>query len=276
MSRGNNREPIVHNERDAGAFLESLGSTCSRYAWRVFAWCVMPNHYHLVLETQRPTLSAGMRRHNGIFAQQFNRRHGRSGHVFQGRFKAFIVAQEQYLLTVLRYVELNPWRSGLVQHPEEWPWSSARVSLGISSPPAWSAVREVWARFGTNEAVSAARYRAFLVDGMRATKAATLVRSGVFIGENQVSQFHASSSAPADVPKRERIELPTLDSILAAAPDTDAAIKAAYRAGFSLRAIANYIGVHYSTVSRIARRTTPRKRGSLTAPRAVARLRATT
>lgn len=277
MSRGNNREPIIHNEDDVVAFFESLESTCHRYAWRVFAWCVMPNHYHLVIETQRPTLSAGMRRHNSCFAQQFNKRHGRIGHVFQGRFKAFIIAQEQYLLTVLRYVELNPCRSGLVQHPEEWPWSSARVSLGITSPPAWSAVREMWSRFGTNPAVSALRYRAFLVDGMRDAKAASLNHRGVLIGENNhLSQFHAGRSASAEVPKRERIELPTLNSIFAAAPDTDGAIKAAYGAGFTLRAISNHIGVHYSTISLIARRTTPRKRGSFTASRAAARIRANT
>ncbi len=271
MTRGNNRERIVQDETDAAAFLDSLQSTCRRYAWQVFAWCVMPNHYHLVVETIRSTLSHGMRRHNSTYAQYYNKRHGRIGHVFQGRYKALLVAKERYLLTVLRYVELNPCRAALVRHPADWPWSSARVSLGTSTPPAWSAVREVWARFGGSDAENLTRYREFLDDGMRLQSTPFPVRSSLVIGdESDAARIHerAGDIACAEIPVAQRAIQPSLESIFVPTRDTDEAIKEAYLAGFSLRAIAEYLGVHYTTVSSIARRTTARKRGSTTGFRA--------
>jgi REP element-mobilizing transposase RayT len=271
MARGNNRERIVHDDRDAVAFLDSLGATCQRYDWRLFAWCIMPNHYHLVLETVAATLSRGMRRHNSTYAQHFNTRHSRVGHVFQGRFKSLIVAKEQYLLTVLRYVELNPWRAGLVQHPEEWPWSSARISLGILPPPGCCAVQEVWQRFGAPGRESTSRYRVFLYEGMREPATTIPVHSALVIGEEDYAAevlARRGAVSSREVPRRALSERSSLAAIFESARDTDAAIKDAYNAGFTLRAIAAYLGAHYSTVSAIARRTTPRKRGSVIALRA--------
>lgn len=275
MARGNNRERIFHDDRDVAAFIESLEATCERYAWRVFGWCLMPNHYHLVLETLRPTLSHGMRRHNGLYAQQFNQRYNRVGHVFQGRFKALVVAREQYLLSLLRYVELNPCRAELAPHPTDWPWSSVHVSLGSAPPPCWSAVREVWARFGATEHEGIARYREFLLDGMHAPVEALPTHRSLIIGNADfLAEVDARANlkrVSAEIPSSQRATRPSLTAIFAQHGDVDAAIKDAYAAGFTLRDIANYLGVHYSTVSLIARRNAPRKRGSVVAVRAAAK-----
>jgi len=273
MARGNNRERIAHDERDVASFLTSLRATCLRYSWRVYGWCLMPNHYHLVLETTESTLSFGLRRHNSTYAQWFNKRHQRVGHVFQGRFKALVVADDQYLHTVLRYVELNPWRAGLVKHPVEWPWSSIHVSLGAAPVPPWSAVREIWGRFGTTKSEGIARYRDFLLEGMHTAAEVLPVSHSLVIGDDRAAaEVHArvrDSESSAEVPHEQRVLSPSLDALFFRHRDVDEGIKEAYASGFSLRAIATYLGVHYSTVSVIARRKTPRRRPSTIAVKAV-------
>jgi hypothetical protein len=94
----------------------------------------MGNHYHLLLRTEQANLSRGMRQLNGVYAQYFNRCHERVGHVFQGRFKAFLIKDEERLLTVARYVVLNPVRAGMVERPEDWKWSSYRAMVGLDKP----------------------------------------------------------------------------------------------------------------------------------------------
>ena len=95
MARGNARADIFLEDGDRQLFIENLGRVCGRFQWRVWAWCLMDNHYHLLVETMEPTLSKGMREVNGVYTQAFNRRHGRSGHVLQGRFKASLVWELQ-------------------------------------------------------------------------------------------------------------------------------------------------------------------------------------
>jgi len=94
MARGNARSEIFIDDEDREVFLDNLGRVCGRFEWRAWAWCLMGNHYHLLIETVEPTLSKGMREINGVYTQAFNRRHGRSGHVLQGRFKAPLVDKD--------------------------------------------------------------------------------------------------------------------------------------------------------------------------------------
>ena len=266
MARGNNREPIVHDENDVAFFMASLGVTCARYAWRVYAWCIMPNHYHLVIATLRATLSLGMRRHNSTYAQWFNQRHGRVGHVFQGRFKAKLVQRERYLLALMRYVELNPWRAALVAHPVDWDWSSIHCSLGRCLLPPWSCAPEIWAQFGRTTKTGIVGYREYLLNGMEFPRAdfsfednSAVLGDAAFQADHtaRVSRYRVSQEIPAY-----QNAAPSLPAIFSQHNDVDAAIKLAYYSGHRLREIAGHLGVHYSTISRIARRDAARERGS--------------
>ena len=118
-SRGNARRPIFKDDKDRESFLNTLKRVNDRYHWLCHAYCLMNNHYHLVVETPEGNLSQGMRQLNGVYTQSYNRRHGRVGHLFQGRYKAIVVQRESYLLEVCRYVVLNPVRAKAVVRPEE-------------------------------------------------------------------------------------------------------------------------------------------------------------
>jgi putative transposase len=136
-SRGNRREPIFADDADRKAFLEVLGQAMDRFDAQVLAYCLMGNHYHLVLFTRQGNLSRLMRHINGTYTQMFNRRHALSGHLLQGRFKSILVDRDSYLLELCRYVELNPVRARMVPTPQDWPWSSY-LAHGLHAPtPPW-------------------------------------------------------------------------------------------------------------------------------------------
>jgi REP element-mobilizing transposase RayT len=123
-SRGDRQEAIVEDDPDRTAFLNVLGEVISRFRWRCHAYCLMGNHYHLMIETPEGNLTKGMRQLNGVFTQWSNRRHKRSGHLFQGRYKAILVDRDSYFLELARYIVLNPVRAAMVTHPSRWQWSS--------------------------------------------------------------------------------------------------------------------------------------------------------
>jgi putative transposase len=147
-ARGNDHQPIFRDDDDCTRFLDVLASTMTRYHVRCHAYCLMGNHYHLLLETPEANLSASMRQLNGVYAQRFNQRHERSGHLLQGRFGAQLVDGEGYFLAVCRYIVLNPVRAGLVAHPRQWRWSSFRPTAGETGRPPFLAVDVVQALAG--------------------------------------------------------------------------------------------------------------------------------
>lgn len=136
-SRGDRREPIFEDDTDRAGLLTVLGQGLQRFDACALAYCLMGNHYHFVLHTRQANLSQLMRHVNGVYTQAFNRRHGKVGHLFQGRFKAILVDQDAYLLEVCRYVELNPVRAGMVSEPGLWPWSSYRAHTGQAPVLPW-------------------------------------------------------------------------------------------------------------------------------------------
>ncbi len=123
-ARGNARQAIYEDDTDKSAFLGTLQTVAERANWLCHAYCLMENHYHLLIETQDANLSEGMRALNGRYTQAFNRRHGRVGHLLQGRFKAILVERESYLLELCRYVVLNPVRAKMVRSTAHYRWSS--------------------------------------------------------------------------------------------------------------------------------------------------------
>lgn len=124
----------------------------------------MGNHYHLLIETPEPNLVAGMRRFNGVYTQAFNRRHGRVGHVFQGRYKCILVDKDSYGLELCRYIVLNPVRARMVRRARDWAWSSYRASVGQVAAPAWLDEEWVLGQLGGRNPESA--YKRFVVQGM--------------------------------------------------------------------------------------------------------------
>ena len=147
-SRGNGGADIYLDARDRQLFLDVLASVGQRLPLVCYAYCLMSNHYHLVMGTPQGNLPKGMRQLNGVYTQSFNRRHGRSGHVFQGRYKAILADRDAYLLEVSRYVVLNPVRATMVSEPAEWPWSSYRATVGTVQAPRWLDVEGLLSHFG--------------------------------------------------------------------------------------------------------------------------------
>lgn len=127
-ARGTGRIAIVRDDTDCEAFTTLLERVVRRWSWSLYAYCLMPNHYHLVLATSVDHLSMGMHALNGPHARRFNERYVRSGHLFQERFDARAVESETYLEEACQYVLENPVRAGLVAAPEDWPWSGSNVS----------------------------------------------------------------------------------------------------------------------------------------------------
>lgn len=131
-SRGNAQGKIYKTDADRQEFLSLLNNVCNRFDWYCHAYCLMDNHYHLLIETNSPTLSKGIKFLNGSYTQFFNKQHQRVGHVYQGRFKAILVEKESYLLELSRYIVLNPVRARMVRAAKDWPWSSYRATAGIT------------------------------------------------------------------------------------------------------------------------------------------------
>jgi putative transposase len=169
--RGNGRQDIFHGDHDREVFLELLGACVSRFAWILPAYVLMSNHFHLVIQLTCETLSRGMQWLDSKYAQAFNRRHQRVGHLYQGRFKACLIEKEAYYLEVLRYVVLNPVRAAMVTRPEEHPWSSHRAVLGVAKAPGWLAVDDVLVQFGPNRDLARACYQDFVNAAIGAERA---------------------------------------------------------------------------------------------------------
>jgi REP element-mobilizing transposase RayT len=166
FARGNAKQAVFLDDEDRRRFLRLLGESVSRFDWILTAYVLMSNHFHLVVQLTTETLSRGMHWLNGRYAQYFNERHERVGHVFQGRFKAPLVEKQTYAMEVMRYVVLNPVRAGLVSVPEEYRWSSHRAVVGETPAPGWLAVDDVLAQFARDREVARARYRAYVDAGI--------------------------------------------------------------------------------------------------------------
>ncbi|MGH3104573.1 MAG: REP-associated tyrosine transposase [Gaiellaceae bacterium] len=127
VTRGTARASIFLDDDDRRSFLALLWSTSVRLGWTCHAYCLMTNHYHLVLEAPAPNLSRGLQRLNGVYAQSFNNRHGRVGHLFQGRFWSLPIETEEQFAETCDYVLLNPVRAGLCELATDWRWSGGAV-----------------------------------------------------------------------------------------------------------------------------------------------------
>ncbi|MGA9423350.1 MAG: transposase [Rhodanobacteraceae bacterium] len=258
-SRGDRREDIYLDDADRAGFLDVFAEVCDRFNWACHAYCLMSNHYHLLVETNAPTLGKGMRQLNGVYTQRFNRRHGRVGHVFQGRYKAILVQKDSYLLELARYIVLNPVRVAMVRSARDWPWSSYRATATGESKPEWLKVEWLLSAFGARRGPARQAYRRFVSEGRGQPSPWSELKQQMYLGSDAfVEALQAKLDDDADldeIPAVQRRPPPkTLDQYASPGTHRDAAILAAYRSGgYSMKEIGAYVGLHYSTVSRIVR-----------------------
>jgi REP element-mobilizing transposase RayT len=262
MSRGNARQDIFRSDEDRFQFLDLLANVTVRCSWLCHAYCLMGNHYHLVIETPHANLSEGMRLLNGIYSQSFNRRHRRVGHLLQGRFKAILVEREAYLLELIRYVVLNPVRATLVTCPEQYPWSSYCATAGLAHKHACLTTDWLLRQFAPSPSRAEQRYRAFVAEGLDRASIWAEVRHQVFLGSDsfmaQITSLLDTQAAPSEVPRNQRRgHRPSLATLFDTAAThnkrvrdqliLDAHLKHAYRP----TEIARHLGLHYSSISKI-------------------------
>ena len=163
MSRGNGKMPIFLDDSDYRHFIYLLSEVVLEFELHCWNYCLMPNHYHLTIQPARPNLSEAIRRLNGNYGLWWNKRHERVGHVFQGRFKDQIVDKDGYLLSLTRYVVMNPVRAGLVRRPEEWLWSSYRATIAAGPVPPFLDTMATLRLFGDeNDEALRSRFSGFI------------------------------------------------------------------------------------------------------------------
>jgi len=261
-SRGNGRQAIVRDDRDRQSLLDVLAGVVAKSNWLCHAYCLMENHYHLLLETPEGNLSRGMRQLNGVYTQKFNRRHGTVGHVFQGRFKAILVERESQLLELCRYVVLNPVRARLVDAAGQYQWSSYRATVGRGSRPAFLTVEWVLGQCGKRRGEAQRRYRDFVREGVAAEAPWRHLRGQVLLGLDAfVERLRPHLEKVREVKEIPRIQRlvgrPRLDGLLTGSAERsrevrNRQIRDAYeKHGYFLSEIARATGLHYSTISRI-------------------------
>ncbi len=260
-SRGNERKAIFRNVSDRKTFLEILAQVKERFDWECHAYVLMENHYHLLIETPKGNLSRGMKPLNSLYAQKFNFRYKRTGHLFQGRYKAFLIEKECYLLELSRYIVLNPVRAGLVENPDEYKWSSFRATIGKELKPKFLSIDWLLSQFGTDKVQSIIEYQKYVQDGMgEKFPHDKVVGQLVLGGENFLKEINLHES------KRELDKLKEVrrEERHAATPSLERIFQQEMRKGkrreeivylcyqtydFTMKEIADFLGLHYTSIS---------------------------
>jgi putative transposase len=263
-SRGDRREPIFDDDADRQTYLATVGEALDRFDACALAYCLMDNHYHLVLHTRRANLSMLMRHINGVYTQAYNRRHCKVGHLFQGRFKAILVDGDAYLLEVCRYVDLNPVRANMVAHPIDWPWSSYRAHVGSQVPQAWLDTPAVHGYLlGRDVSTSrdakraALRYAKLVEQGKDVRLWDDALKQQIFLGDESFIQRMQVLLEPervraVEVPRiQRRVKTESIQTYLNTYERNEAIVRACREGGHTLSAIAREVGLSVSRVSRI-------------------------
>ena len=178
-SRGSDRRQIYASRDDRNLFLKLLGIASAKYAWTVLAYCLMTNHYHLVVQIPEAGLSSGMQWLNGGFSRITNRQQGREAHLFRNRFASRVIESDAHLLAACRYVVLNPVAAGLCERAEDWEWSSYRATAGLERNPGFLADVALLKRFAPATEDARRLYREFVDDGVRTLAASISVSDTV-------------------------------------------------------------------------------------------------
>lgn len=267
FARGNDKQCIYKDDSDCRSFQELLAEALLRFGIKCVAYCLMRNHYHLLLRVGDVAVSRLMQQLNSSYCQGFNRRHGRVGHVLQGRFGSRIVEDGAYTRTVLRYLALNPVAAGLVSRPGDWRWSSYRFALGVGEDerPDFLSFEDVWRAFGTSDPeIGRSRFADFVAAGLQevfsnpllhgsdrlSELAAPLLKPHETTHEHPHEQRHATRSAVGSL----------FDGRFSQADLDDAAYAAFVDHAYTLEEIGRAVSRHPSVVCRWIRRAKQRRR----------------
>lgn len=266
-SRGDRREPIFEDDEDRQSFLKVVAQATERFDAVILAYCLMDNHYHLVIHTRRGNLSRLMQQLNGVYTQMYNRRHSKVGHLFQGRFKGILVDENAYLLEVCRYVDLNPVRARVVLDPGNWRWSSYGAHTGNAISPAWLDTPAVHGYLLGRDAVTAAdrrragsRYTALVAAGKGVKLWDEALAQQIFLGgpefiERMQALVEKDASNTKGIPRlQRRAAAKPIDYYFKRNKDRDAGIREAVAKGqHSMTDVGKALGLTVSRISRIVK-----------------------
>ena len=263
-SRGNARERVFLEDADRQVFLEILETVVEKYNWLCHAYCLMDNHYHVLVETPDPNLSLGMRQLNGMYTQKFNHRNNRVGHLFQGRYKSILVEKNEHLLELCRYIVLNPVRASMVSEPKKWDWSSYQATAYSVTAPDFLLVEWILGQFAKTKSEARKEYRKFVADGIvRAEESPwkKLVGQIVFGGAEFVVDIQSRLSDVkeiGEIPRAQRFPgRPPLGVLFPQKAIQDKALRnkqietAHLQYSYTMKEIADQLKIHYTTVSKV-------------------------
>ena len=255
-SRGNARKSIFAGDEDRKIFLDTLTKVNEKYNFLCHAYCLMNNHYHLLIETPDGNLSKGMRHLNGVYTQRYNRRNKKTGHVFQGRYKAILIQKENHLLEVCRYIVLNPVRARAVKSPGEWKWSSYKATSGFKKPHNCLTKDCILGQFGEKRKDAENEYRGFVRSGIGEKTLWEKLKGQSILGDvdfvDRLIGYIKESKDITEIPRNQRyVERPSLrelfnERLLKEKQKRDLRIvEAVYEYGYSQREVAGHLGKHY-------------------------------
>jgi putative transposase len=272
-SRGNERRTVFQSNRDREKYLSYLELAHERYGAVIHVYCLMGNHYHLLLETPKGNLSKILQYINGAYTTYFNIKRSRSGHLFQGRFKGILVDKDEYYKELSRYIHLNPVRVGMVEAPLEYPWSSYRYFVGRDKKPKWLTTEFVLGDFGGEGGRGFKKYREYVERGvnqefdnpLKKVIVSTFLGGNEFIDRIKLEYLEGKEIDRRDLPALKKILMgPSLELIERAVIKRvgrghplfrKICIYLGYqRSGLNLREIGEYFGMQRSAVSQLSRR----------------------
>jgi len=272
-SRGNERKAVFRNDRDREKFLSYLQSAHERYGGIIHVYCLMDNHYHLLLGTPRGNLSEILHHINGAYTTYFNVKRQRSGHLFQGRYKAILVEKDAYCQELSRYIHLNPLRGGMVKDLMRYPWSSYPYYIGLKKKPSWLETGDILGYFGHEGVRAQRKYRSYveeaigieLKDPLATVFASTFLGSREFIKQVRQSTKILEDPDTRNIPVLKALkERPSLGEIRRRVGDVVGVKDSLFRkfcihvshryGGFSLREIGRFYAMKESAVSQASGR----------------------
>jgi putative transposase len=264
-SRGNEKKLVFKHDQDRENFLNTLQHVNKRYNWTCHAYCLMSNHYHLLIETPDGNLSLGMRQLNGVYTQLFNKRHLRTGHLFQGRFKGILIQKDSHLLEVCRYVVLNPVRARMVESPDAWKWSSYCATTGKEKAHPCLTIDWVLGQFSRTRDKAEKKYRQFVTWGIGQAAIWNAVKGQSILGEDEfVEKLVAHLTRRKDIPEipksqryvnRPGLEKIFTEKVLQTKEKRNKKIaEAVEKYGYTQREVADHLGLYFTSVSRLLKR----------------------